>query len=97
MKSFKQYASSQPEEKDTKASAEVQTDAERLTQKLADAYNGKSSADMLLQILSEAEKSKRAGTLSNEEIETFYQTFSPMLEKQQQRMLRMIVDKLKEI
>ena len=97
MKSFKQYASSQSEEKDTKASAEVQSDAERLTQKLADAYNGKSSADMLLQILSEAEKSKRAGTLSNEEIETFYQTFSPMLEKQQQRMLRMIVDKLKEI
>jgi DNA replication protein DnaD len=97
MKSFKQYASSQSEEKDTNKRAEVQTDAERLTQKLADAYNGKSSADMLLQILSEAEKSKRAGTLSNEEIETFYQTFSPMLEKQQQRMLRMIVDKLKEI
>ena len=97
MKSFKQYASSQSAEKDTNKRAEVQTDAERLTQKLADAYNGKSSADMLLQILSEAEKSKRAGTLSNEEIETFYQTFSPMLEKQQQRMLRMIVDKLKEI
>ena len=43
MKSFKQYASSQSEEKDTKASAEVQTDAERLTQKLADAYNGKTA------------------------------------------------------
>lgn len=97
MKSFKQYASSQSEEKDTKASAEVQTDAERLTQKLADAYNGKSSADMLLQILSEAEKSKRAGTLSNEEIEKFYQSFAPMLDGIQRKRLRAVVDRLKSI
>ena len=71
--------------------------AEELTKKIASAYDGKSSADMLRNILAEAEKSKRAGTLSNEEIEKFYQTFSPMLDSSQRKKLRAIVEKLKEI
>ena len=71
--------------------------AEELTKKIASAYDGKSSADMLRNILAEAEKSKRAGTLSNEEIEKFYQTFSPMLDSGQRKKLRAIVEKLKEI
>ena len=71
--------------------------AEELTKKIASAYDGKSSADMLRNILAEAEKSKRAGTLSNEEIENFYQTFSPMLDSGQRKKLRAIVEKLKEI
>ena len=64
---------------------------------MAAAYNGKSIAEMLRNILAEAEKSKRAGTLSNEEIENFYQTFSPMLDGIQRKKLRSIVDKLKAI
>ena len=52
---------------------------------------------MLKSILAEAEKSKRAGTLSNEEIETFYQSFAPMLGGFQRKQLRVIVDRLKEI
>ena len=71
--------------------------AEELAKKIASAYDGKSSADMLRNILAEAEKSKRAGTLSNEEIEKFYQTFSPMLDNGQRKKLRAIVEKLKEI
>ena len=71
--------------------------AEELAQKLAKAYNGKSNMAMLQNILKEAEKSKRAGTLSNEEIEAFYQSFSPMLNPSQRKQLRVIVDKLKAI
>ena len=48
-------------------------------------------------ILTEAEKSKRAGTLSNEEIEAFYQSFAPMLDASQRKRLRAVVDRLKEI
>ena len=59
--------------------------------------NGKSNIAVLKNILAEAEKSKRAGTLSNEEIETFYQNFAPMLNGFQRRQLRSIVDKLKKI
>ena len=71
--------------------------AEELAQKLAKAYNGKSNMAMLQNILKEAEKSKRAGTLSNEEIEAFYQSFSPMLNPSQRKQLRLIIDKLKAI
>lgn len=98
MKSFREY---------TKQAADVassQTDtgeetlnAEALTRKIAASYNGRSNADMLRGILAEAEKSKRAGTLSNEEIEAFYQSFAPMLNALQKRQLRAVVDRLKEI
>ena len=104
MKSFKEYANTPtPEEKTNKTQSmaeeytqDAQT-AEDLTRKIADAYNGMSNMDMLKNILKEAEKSKRAGTLSNAEIEEFYQSFSPMLNGFQRKKLREIVDRLKEI
>ena len=71
--------------------------ASELTKKIAAAYDGKSSVGMWMEILAEAEKSKRAGTLSNAEIEAFYQNFAPMLDATQKRRLRAVVDRLKEI
>ena len=71
--------------------------AEELAQQLAKAYNGKSNMAMMKKILDEAERSKRAGTLSNEEIEAFYQSFAPMLSPPQRKQLRMIVERLKGI
>ena len=89
MKSFKETRS--------RTTGEQQGSAEDLTKRIASAYNGKSNAEMLRNILAEAEKSKRAGTLSNEEIERFYQSFAPMLDGAQKRKLRAVVEKLKEI
>ena len=104
MKSFKDYANQQPTDErmnKTESVAENYTQdtqsAEELTKKIASAYNGMSNMDMLKNILMEAEKSKRAGTLSNEEIEAFYQNFSPMLNGFQRKKLREIIDRLKEI
>ncbi len=91
MKSFKAYEGNEQSKNSETANAE------ELTKKIASAYHGKSNADMLHSILAEAEKSKRAGTLSNEEIENFYQTFSPMLDSAQRKRLRTVVDKLKKI
>ena len=90
MRKFKDYAKENTEQEQTAS-------AEDLTRRIAQAYNGKSNADMMKNILVEAERSKRAGTLSNEEIENFYQTFSPMLDSAQRKKLRAIVDKLKNI
>ena len=81
----------------TTSQTENAATAEELAQKIAKAYNGKSNMAMLQNILKEAERSKRAGTLSNEEIEAFYQSFSPMLNSTQRKQLRAIVDKLKAI
>lgn len=99
MRSFKNYtkeAETVAREQE-KMSAEETATAEELTKKIAAAYNGKSNMEMLKNILLEAEKSKRAGTLSNEEIESFYQSFAPMLDGFQRRKLREIVDRLKSI
>ena len=90
MKSFKDYTGEDERREQTAG-------AEDLAKQIAKAYNGKSNADMLKNILTEAEKSKRAGTLSNEEIENFYQSFSPMLDGIQRKRLRAIVDRLKDI
>ena len=91
MKSYKDQKAGQTQEEERTATAE------ELAQKLASAYHGKSNTAMLSSILKEAEKSKRAGTLSNEEIEAFYQSFSPMLNPTQRRQLRIIVERLKGI
>ena len=94
MRSYKD----QRQKTDTTARNSQETaSAEELARRLAKAYNGKSNMAMMKNILDEAEKSKRAGTLSNEEIENFYQTFSPMLDSSQRKKLRSIVEKLKEI
>ena len=91
MRSFKNY------EKDGVKDEKSGTSAEELTKRMAEAYHGKSNLEMMKTILTEAEKSKRAGTLSNAEIEAFYQSFAPMLDATQKRRLRAVVDRLKQI
>ena len=87
MKSFKDYSTPTNEPQS----------AEELTGRLTAAYEGKSDLEMLKTILAEAEKSKRAGTLTNEEIEEFYQSFAPMLDGFQRATLRAVVERLKGI
>jgi DNA replication protein DnaD len=94
MKSFKEYSKM---ENNSTLETEEKTAAEDLTKKIASAYNGKSNAAMLQNILREAEKNKRAGTLSNEEIDKFYESFSPMLDQAQRKRLRAVVERLKNI
>ena len=95
MKSFKEYANTHQEE--AAKTSEQTANAEELAKQIAAAYNGKSNMDMLKSILTQAEESKRAGTLSNDEIENFYQNFSPMLNGFKRKKLREIVDELKKI
>lgn len=71
--------------------------AAQLTQAIASAYNGKSGADIWLNILREAERAKRAGTLSNEELDEFYQQFTPLLNDAQRKQLQTVIEKLKKI
>ena len=104
MKDFKDYAKNQTAKERiekvqsvTEEYAQETQSAEDLTKKIASAYNGMSNMDVLKNILAEAEKNKRAGTLSNQEIENFYQSFAPMLNGFQRKKLREIVDKLKQI
>ena len=92
MKSYKDY------ERKASTVAQNQTDdAETLTRKIASAYQGQSNASVFKSILEQAEQSKRAGTLSNDDIDNFYKSFAPMLNGAHKRQLKTVVDKLKEI
>ena len=96
MKSYKEYPND-TKSKTSQNNATMGATAEELTKKIASAYHGKSNADMLRQILVQAEEGKRNGTLTNEEIENFYSAFSPMINSSQSKQLRAIVNRLKEI
>ena len=85
------------EETQTQQNAQAAASAEDLAKRIARTYNGKSNASRLQNILAEAEKSKRAGTLSNAEIDAFYAQFAPMLNPAQQSALKGIIEKLKKL
>ncbi len=71
--------------------------AEELTQKILSAWTGKKSSDVLTESFKQEENSKRAGTLTNSEIDEFYSNFSPMLSGVQRIKLKSVVDRLKSL
>ena len=46
-------------------------------------------------IYQEAEKNRKAGTLSDAELDNFYNTLSPMLDAQKRKKLAAVIKKLK--
>lgn len=69
---------------------------EKVTE-IAKKFDGKSQNDLLKAIYIEAEKGKRAGTLSNAELDGFANFLAPMLDDKKRKMLYKVVEKLKEI
>jgi len=60
-------------------------------------YGNKSQKDILGAIMAQAEKSKREGALSNDEIDKFYAALSPSLSSAQRKKLKKVVEELKKI
>lgn len=105
MKSFKDYTpNSQTPNTQTKQSENTvgsknaeTMNVEELTKRIASAYEGKSSLEMMRNILVQAENAKRAGTLTNDDIDAFYAQFAPMLNGFQRKKLQEIAQNLKKI
>lgn len=105
MKDFKSYQrSNQNQEKaeqnqpaDSSAALPSESEAAFLARKALAAYEGKSENAVLLEILRQAEAGKRAGTLTNADIDAFYAQFSPMLSEAQRKKLKPIVERLKKM
>ena len=95
MKKFSTYT--KEEEIEIPKGYTQESDVARLTSQIAQAYDGKASMDVLQSIVQQAEESKRKGTLTNEDIDAFYKEFSPMLDSGQQKMLQVVVQRLKRI
>ena len=68
-----------------------------LINSVASNFNGKSQNELLMAIYKEAEKNKRAGTLTNKEIDAFSAMLSPMLDDKKRKILAKLVLELKKI
>lgn len=61
------------------------------------AYRGKSDTEILKAIYARAVEGKRNGTLTNAQIDSFYEQFSPMLDGMRKRKLKKLVEELKRM
>ena len=59
--------------------------------------SGKNEAQILQTIIAEAERGKREGTLTNTDLDNFYNALSPMLDGFKKRKLRDVIIRLKNI
>ncbi|MCM1546664.1 MAG: hypothetical protein NC033_06500 [Clostridiales bacterium] len=64
---------------------------------MAKAFNGKSEGQILQTILAQAEQGKRDGTLTNADLDNFYNALSPLLDGFKRQKLKQIIQKLKTI
>lgn len=64
---------------------------------LAKAFNGKSEGQILQTILAQAEQGKRDGSLTNADLDNFYNALAPMLDGFKRQRLKAIIQKLKAI
>lgn len=58
-------------------------------------YEGASQSELLSAIFAEAARARKAGTLSDSEIENFVASVSPMLSKSQRNQLEKVVERIK--
>ncbi|MDE6585125.1 MAG: hypothetical protein K2K80_00385 [Clostridia bacterium] len=98
MKDFKSYSNERPEKPqgNTDNTASYNNTVE-LAKVLSKAMNGKSEGQILHTIIAEAERGKREGTLSNADLDNFYNALSPLLDGFKKRKLREVIQKLKSI
>lgn len=100
MKDFKSYT---PEDKGNrenpsgaKNAGDINSTVE-LAKILSKAMNGKSEGQLLKTIIDEAEKGKRAGTLTNADLDNFYTALSPLLDGIKRKKLKEVITRLKNI
>ncbi len=60
-------------------------------------YGGRSEGEILSAIYARAVQGKREGTLTNEQIDAFYDRFSPLLDAFKKKRLKKLVEQLKRM
>ena len=96
MNDFKSYTPQDPEKKQNGTPSEVNNTVE-MAKILTKAMSGKSETQILRTIIAEAERGKREGTLTNADLDNFYNALSPLLDGMKKRKLRDVIIKLKSI
>ena len=66
-----------------------------MIKKVAAGMQGKSSGDIMRAVIEEAERGKRAGTLTNADLDNFYNLMAPTLDGFKRQKLKSIIVRLK--
>ena len=98
MKSFKNYTPEPTSQNNaSNFSEQAPSNMQDFAKQMLGQYEGKSGMEMFRTLLKQAEASKRAGTLTNEQIDEFYTQFSPMLNAMQRKKLDEVIEDLKKL
>ena len=97
MEDFKNYSKNAGQSSNNKSGKNSGGGLYETVFKLAKKYDGKSQNELLSAIFEEAEKRKRAGTLTNAEIDNFVALLSPVLDSKKRSYLNKIAADLKKI
>lgn len=101
MKDFKSYSGQTPENNSNgnsqNSSESSYNNTVELAKILTKAMSGKSETQILHTIIAEAERGKREGTLTNADLDNFYNAVAPMLEGFKRKKLREVITRLKGI
>lgn len=89
MKDFMSYSES------AKQNTENADSVKDSINEFAKKYEGKSENELVAEILKEANRRRKNGTLTNADIDKFYSMLYPMLNDSQRKQLDKIVKKLK--
>lgn len=95
MKDFKSFLNDD-KNKTGRPSGNIES-AINLANTLSKNLNGKNERQILSTILAEAERGKRAGTLSDNDLDLFYAALAPNLDDAKKRKLAEIIERLKKI
>ncbi|MBQ3571356.1 MAG: hypothetical protein IJA15_00855 [Clostridia bacterium] len=96
MKKFSDYAKNNQTKNGQSEQIQDNQTAFELLNRVASKYEGASESQLLTAIMSEAKKAKANGTLSNNEIENFVATISPMLNQNQRKQLERVIAQIKK-
>ena len=97
MNDFKSYTPQDPEKKQNGTPPSEVNNTVEMAKILTKAMSGKSETQILRTIIAEAERGKREGTLTNADLDNFYNALSPLLDGMKKRKLRDVIIKLKSI
>lgn len=76
---------------------DIPEDVTEMAKKLTSAFEGKGEGDILRAIYAEAERGRKNGSLSDADLDNFYNALAPMLDGFKRKKLAAVIAKLKKM
>ena len=97
MKDFKSYTPEDDKNTNDIQKPQDMNDTVQLAKAVSKAMNGKSQGQLLSTIIAEAERGKRNGTLTNADLDNFYNALAPLVDGFKRKKLKEVITQLKNI